>query len=167
MKRIVAMMAAIASLAPLGASAQEGPDAPVAIAFVRPHAPAALRPEERALFDSVNAERVRRGLAPLVRDENLDRLALAKAQHMATRGYFGHTDPDGVTFEERFRAARLQFTCAAENLAFDEDEPHAHAAFMHSPEHRANVLDPEERRLGVAVVTVGDGETFYVEEFSG
>ncbi len=38
---------------------------------------------------------------------------------------------------------------------------------MHSPDHRANVLDPEEPRLGIAVVSVGDGETFYVEEFSG
>ncbi len=167
MKRIVAMMAAISWLAPLGAAAQEGPDAPIAIAFVNPHPPAALRPQERSLFDSVNAERVRRGLEPLARDENLDRLAQAKARHMAARGYFGHTDPDGVTFEERFRAARLSFSCAAENLAFDQDERRAHAAFMHSPEHRANVLDPEERRLGVAVVTVGDGETFYVEEFSG
>ncbi len=167
MKQIVAMMVAVACLAPLGAGAQEGPEAPIAIAFINPHAPTALRSEERELFDSVNAERARHGLAPLVHDENLDRVALAKAEHMAEHGYFGHTDPAGVTFEERFRAARLPFNCAAENLAFDRDEPHAHAAFMHSPDHRANVLDPEESRLGIAVVSVGNGETFYVEEFSG
>ncbi len=29
-----------------------------------------------------------------------------------------------------------------------------------------NIVDPQKRRLGIAVVAAGDGEVFYVEEFS-
>jgi len=54
----------------------------------------------------------------------------------------------------------------AENIAFDRDEHCANTAFNTSPPHHQNIVDPNERKLGVAVVTVGDGETFYVEDFS-
>ncbi len=101
-----------------------------------------------------------------MRDETLDRFAYAKAVEMAARGYFGHTDPNGITFQDRLRTWRWPTSYAAENIAFDWDEPHAHSAFMHSPDHAANVLDGNERRIGVGVVTVGDRETFYVEDFS-
>jgi uncharacterized protein YkwD len=158
-------LATIAALSPLGAGAHE--EAPVAIAYVHAHAPAELSSEATALFASVNAERARRGLSQLGHDGGLEKLALEKARDMATYGYFGHTDREGVTFEERVRASGVTFRYAAENLAFDQDAEHAHAAFMHSEEHRANVLDPQQKRLGIAVITVGDGETFYVEEFAG
>lgn len=158
-------LAAIVALSPAATGAHESP--PVTIAYVNAHAPVAVSSDATVLFASVNAERARRGLPPLVRDDRLDKLALAKARDMAIYDYFGHTDREGRTFEERVRASGLTFRLAAENLAFDQDALHAHAAFMHSAEHRANVLDPEEKRLGVAVITVGNGETFYVEEFAG
>ena len=37
---------------------------------------------------------------------------------------------------------------------------------MNSPPHAQNVLDPNEKKIGVAVVTVGEHATFYVEDFS-
>ena len=147
-------------------SASQGEEAPVMIALVDPHTPTSLPSEARSLAADVNAERATRGLSPLVRDDTLDRFAYAKAVEMAARGYFGHTNPNGVTFQDRLRAWHLPTTYAAENIAFDYDEPRAHAAFMHSPPHAQNVLDSNERKLGVAVVTVGDRETFYVEDFS-
>jgi uncharacterized protein YkwD len=101
-----------------------------------------------------------------VRDETLDRFAYAKAVEMAARGYFGHSDPNGITFQDRLRTWKWPTAYAAENIAFDWDEPHAHAAFMNSPPHAQNVLDPNERKIGVAVVTVGRHETFFVENFS-
>ncbi|HYZ17660.1 MAG TPA: CAP domain-containing protein [Candidatus Acidoferrum sp.] len=141
--------------------------APVSIAYVKAHAPVEISAEAAVLFASVNAERLRHGLSQLVPDVGLERLAFEKARDMAVLGYFGHTDLEGVTFEERVRSSGIAFRYAAENLAFDHDVQHAHAALMHSAEHRANVLDPQQKRLGTAVITVGDGETFYVEEFAG
>ena len=81
--------------------------------------------------------------------------------------YFGHTDPAGITFQDRMRAAHWATPYVAENIAFDRDERHANAAFVNSPGHYANMIDPNERRVGVAVITVGRGETFYVQVFSG
>lgn len=165
MRLIGIAFATIAALSPVGTGAHEAP--PVTIAYVHAHAPIELSSEATALFASVNAERARRGLPQLGRDLALEKLALDKARDMATYRYFGHTDLEGVTFEARVHASGIAFQCAAENLAFDQDAEHAHAALMHSAEHRANVLDPQQKRLGVAVITVGDGETFYVEEFAG
>ena len=58
-------------------------------------------------------------------------------------------------------------TYVAENIAFDTNEPRAQLAFVNSPPHYSNQIDPREKSIGVAVITVGRDETFYVEDFSG
>ena len=143
------------------------PETAKRIALVNPHYPVNVAADAATLAAHVNAARAERGIPPLARDEVLDRFAYAKAVEMAARGYFGHTDPDGITFNDRLTAWHWPTQYAAENIAFDRDEPSAHAAFMNSPPHAQNLLDPHEKRIGVAVVSVGDGETFYVEDFSG
>jgi uncharacterized protein YkwD len=131
-----------------------------------PQYPAPVVDEASTLVADVNAERAKRGLPQLVRDETLDRFAAAKAVEMAANGYFGHTDPNGISFQDRLRTWHWPTTYAAENIAFDYDEVRAHAAFMGSPPHAQNLLDPKEKKIGVAVVTVGRHATFYVEDFS-
>ncbi len=158
-------VAPTAGSAPLVRASQNG-EAPITIAYVNAHSPRLAADQGRALAADVNAERAKRGIPPLVRDAELDRFAYAKAVEMASRGYFGHTSPEGVTFQDRLRDWHWLAKYAAENIAFDRDEPHAQAAFMNSPGHASNVLDPSERRIGVAVVTVGDHATFYVQDFS-
>lgn len=165
---MTAMMAAATfTVMPAVFGVSQAQEAPIAIAFVNPHFPQPASDQARALALDVNAERAKHGLAPLADDESLDRFAYAKAVEMAARGYFGHTDPDGITFEDRLKTWHWDTTYAAENIAFDRDERHAHAAFMSSAPHARNLLDPNEHRIGVAVVSVGDGETFYVEDFAG
>lgn len=168
MRRAAAVLTAIASLAALAPStvsaAEEGT---VQLAFYRPlAAPVVDQTQARALFNDVNAARAQRGLPALAGDPRLNKLALEVAQQMAARHYFGHTDPNGITFEDRLRASGFRFRYAAENMAFDEDEAHANQAFLHSPGHYANIVDPNPHRLGTAVVAAGNGEIFYVEEFS-
>jgi uncharacterized protein YkwD len=165
--KIVAVVAVLFAVAFPWAGAWAQPsESAISIAFVDSHAPVTLPAQANALAGDLNAERAKHGLPTLVRDATLDRFAYAKAVDMAARGYFGHTDPDGVTFQDRVRAWNLQ-TYAAENIAFDRNERAAHAAFVKSPPHFANLVDPNSRRVGVAVVTVGPGETFYVEDFGG
>jgi uncharacterized protein YkwD len=156
----------ITSVGSAAAVAAEAPEAPITIALDNPHYPQTVTRDVKALTNDVNAERLKRGVAVLVLDEGLSRFAYAKASEMASRGYFGHTDPDGITFGDRLRAWHYSSQYAAENIAFDRDELHAHAAFMNSAAHAFNLLDPHERRIGVAVVTVGAHETFYVEVFA-
>ena len=138
----------------------------IQLAFYHPHAPTVAPDQAHVLFADVNATRARLGLSVLVEDARLDRLAMAKAEDMADRHYFGHTDPDGVTFEDRIRESGFRFSFAAENIAFDEDAAHANQAFLHSAGHYQNIVDPQDRRMGTAVVAAGDGELFFVEEFA-
>jgi uncharacterized protein YkwD len=151
----------VLATAPVDARAEPA----IELSLVHPHPPVVESLQAQALFDDVNAERSRHGLHALVWDPRLERLALHVAREMAERHYFGHTDPNGVSFEDRLRANGYHYRFAAENMAFDQDEAHANQAFLHSPGHYANIVDPTPTRLGVAVVSAGDGEVFYVEEF--
>jgi uncharacterized protein YkwD len=165
---IAAVVATVLTLAPTPmVSASNSVEQTVSIAYVNPQFPKVIPAQADALTTDLNAERARNGLQPLQRDAALDRIAYAKAVDMAARGYFGHTDPDGVTFYDRMREYRWPTQYVAENIAFDRNEQSANSAFNTSPPHHQNIVDPNERKLGIAVVTVGDGETFYVEDFSG
>jgi uncharacterized protein YkwD len=165
MHRVVAFVAALVSLLPMAAASASEEDC-IEIAYVRPHRPVVVTSQARALYNDVNSARAQRGLPGLPYDDQLSQFALQVAEQMAARHYFGHTDPNGVTFQDRLRAAGLHNRFAAENMAFDQDERHAHQAFLQSPGHYANIVDSHPRRVGVAVVSAGDGEVFYVEEFS-
>ena len=107
----------------------------IAIALVNVHAPVSLERDAQTLAADVNRVRSQRGLPLLTRDASLDRFAQAKAADMAARGYFGHTSPDGVSFQDRMRAGRWPTQYVAENIAFDVNEPAAHRAFVNSPPH--------------------------------
>jgi uncharacterized protein YkwD len=163
MNRVAVYLTALVMLVPLAATASEEC---VQLAFVNPHRPQVVNSDARALMADVNAARAQRGLAPLVEDAKLSEFALDVATKMAQRHYFGHTDPSGVTFQDRVRAAGYTRRYMAENMAFDQDERHAHAAFLRSPGHYANIVDGHPRRIGTAVVAAGDGEVFFVEEFA-
>jgi uncharacterized protein YkwD len=164
MNRVVPFVAAFVALAPLCATASD--EECVQLAFIRPRPPQVVATDARALMNDVNAVRVQRGLAPLAEDGRLSQFALQVAHQMAVRHYFGHTDPYGVTFQDRLRAAGFGRRYFAENMAFDQDEEHAHAAFVHSADHYANIVNPRTRKIGAAVVAAGDGEVFFVEEFA-
>jgi uncharacterized protein YkwD len=164
MFRVVAFLAAFVALLPIATTASE--EDCVQLAYYRPHRPQVVATDARALFNDVNAARAQRGLPPLSADEGLSQFALQVAQQMAQQHYFGHTDPTGVTFQDRLRTSGLRFRFAAENMAFDQDVIHANQAFLRSPGHYANIVDPHPHKLGIAVVAAGDGEVFYVEEFA-
>lgn len=166
MSRAAAALAALAGLAFCASPVSASEERCIQLAFVNPHAPTAQASDARALFDDVNRTRVERGLQPLVDDPRLDKIARDVAEQMARRHYFGHTDPNGVTFEQRLTATGYRFRFAAENMAFDEDVAHANAALLQSPGHYANIVDPAPRKLGTAVVAAGDGQVFFVEEFA-
>jgi uncharacterized protein YkwD len=164
MHRVAVMLSALVALSPLNAMASE--EECIQLAYIRPHPPAVVESEQRELFNDVNVARLRHRLPPLEWDPELETFALQVAEDMAERHYFGHTDPQGRTFQDRLRRARLDYRFAAENMAFDQDEQAANSAFLHSPGHYQNIMDAHSHRLGVAVVAAGDGEVFYVEEFS-
>jgi uncharacterized protein YkwD len=71
---------------------------------------------------------------------------------MAVNGYFDHTSPDGRSPFDRMRAAGYAGNLMGENIAAGQPTPAAVMdAWMHSPGHRANILNCQFTEIGVGV----------------
>jgi uncharacterized protein YkwD len=113
-----------------------------------------------ATFCLLNAERAARGLSALKPDRQLQRAALAHGGDMVDHQYFAHEGLDGSEPAERIRATGYLSGGGAwrigENLAWgtgDFATPRSiMAAWMHSPGHRANILQRDYRQIGFGVI---------------
>jgi hypothetical protein len=125
--------------------------------------------EVNALVDETNQNRVENGLPDLQVSPLLMAAAQDKANDEATLGYFAHTSPQGLTPWYWFQQVGYNFDYAGENLAVNfSDSADVTAAWMNSPEHRANILSTDFTQIGMATaqgVYEGEPTTFVVEEF--
>jgi uncharacterized protein YkwD/uncharacterized membrane protein required for colicin V production len=121
---------------------------------------------ESAMLHRLNEERRRRGLVPLVMDERLRKAARAQSADMLAHGYFGHTDSRGRDPFERLRAAGIGYLTAGENLAFADSVGTAHTGLMNSPGHRANILRPAFRRVGIGALKAAPYGIMFSQEFT-
>ena len=133
-----------------------------------------LRRIRAATLCLVNRERTARGERPLRPNRRLVRAARAHSENMAVDDYFEHTGPRGQTPLARLRAvgyvSRSRGYEVGENIAWGTlqlSTPSAIAdlcfraavkmpraivaAWMASPGHRANILDPRFRETGIGV----------------
>ena len=117
------------------------------------------------MFSAANAERVQRGLPELRWDDALYRAADGHAREMAERRSISHQYPGEAELSARGRAAGARFSKIAENVAESPDAVTMHDAWMHSPGHRANLLDPQVDSVGIRVISRG-GELYAVEDFA-
>jgi uncharacterized protein YkwD len=110
-----------------------------------------LRVIEDRVVLIVNDERRKRGLPPLRHDDRLRRSARAHSADMAARGYFAHVAPDGKAPGDWMREAGYH-SPAGENIARGQpDPPQVMMTWMNSPPHRAGIMDPAARAIGVGV----------------
>lgn len=126
-----------------------------------------LSAAEQAMLDLVNAARREAGLAPLVPDPNLTRLARMKAQDMVDRGYFDHYSPTYGSPFDMMRASGVTYRYAGENIAGAPTVARAHEALMQSPGHRANILGKNYTRVGIGIVDGGPYGKMFVQLFTG
>ncbi|HEV8580620.1 MAG TPA: CAP domain-containing protein [Thermoanaerobaculia bacterium] len=111
----------------------------------------------------VNEARIKAGIAPLRANSRLDRAAQRHAEGMLARGYFAHQSPEGKTVRERAREADYDWRAIGENLAegqFSADEVVDN--WLHSPDHRRNILDPGFKEMGLGVARGRDGRRYRV-----
>ena len=116
----------------------------------------------------VNQTRQSVGLQPLAENSQLDRAAQLKAQNMVQDNYFDHTSPSGISPWYWFSQAGYNYKYAGENLAigfFDSQE--VYDAWLNSPSHKANILNPNYTEVGTAVLSgFGSNNTIVVvQEF--
>ena len=119
---------------------------------------------EQYLFSAANAERVQRGLQPLKWDETLHHAAQRHAGEMAARESISHQYPGEADLANRGHDAGAKFTVISENVAEAWSAPEIHDAWMKSPDHRANLLDPRVNAVGISVERRG-GQLYAVEDF--
>jgi hypothetical protein len=122
------------------------------------------------LLDSTNAQRSGFGLVPLTLNPQLSDAAARKATDMFAKGYWAHNSPAGSTPWDFISAAGYHYVVAGENLAKNYMSSQAVVdAWMASPTHKANLIKPNYRDVGFAVVngTLNGEETTLVVQMFG
>ncbi len=120
---------------------------------------------EQTLLQSANKERVARGIPPLRWSTALADMARQHASRMARQNTLSHQLPGEPGLADRARQAGVRFSSLAENVAEGPTLEAIHEAWMKSPPHRANLLDPQLDSVGIAVAA-GNGVLFAAEDFS-
>jgi uncharacterized protein YkwD len=122
------------------------------------------------LVDLANADREGMSVHPLVLNSTLIEAAQLKANDMASKGYFAHTSPEGITPWFWFEATGYRFSYAGENLAINfSDSEDVERAWMNSEGHRANILNGNFTEIGIATAngTYQGRETTFVVQLFG
>ena len=110
------------------------------------------------LVSMTNSTRAREGLGALSVNSELTSAAYAKAQDMLANQYFAHTSPQGKTPWDFIKNSGYNYAYAGENLAIGyTDASELFSAWMASATHRQNILNPNFREIGMAVLS-GDYE---------
>jgi len=100
-----------------------------------------------------NDYRILNGLPPLEESALLRSAAEAKVEDMFQYQYFAHESPSGTDVGSLVEQAGYAYLVVGENLAegnFENDEALVKAWIL-SPGHRANVVNPKFTEIGVAV----------------
>lgn len=139
-----------------------GVDAPASVTIAAPvpaDIPADLEGAAKDMLTLINRARSAAGVPPLVWDDRLAAVARAHSAEMAAENRVSHVSPRTGALPDRLLRADLRPVVAAENLGAGPSVAEIHRGIMTSPGHRANVLDPELKAVGVGLaVRRGDNE---------
>lgn len=106
------------------------------------------------LVQLINAERVKNGLNILAENSRLNEAALQFAIEMNTFQFQNHVSPTGKGPTDRVRNAGVPFSGVGENLAWGPlTDREAVEAWMASPAHLRNILDPRWKQTGIGIIT--------------
>lgn len=149
-------------------AALAGAVAPAPAVSARAHARTTLSSLELGVLRDLNAIRTQNGLVPVRLSAALTASSAQHSREMAADGYFEHASADGTVFWKRierwYGSSGFGFWSVGENLLWSSPDVSAAGAlslWMHSPEHRANILNPRWREIGVSAVHVASAPGTY------
>jgi len=120
---------------------------------------------EEQLFILANQSRHEAGAPPLTRDSGLSQAARAHAKEMLEEQQLSHQFDGEPSLPQRLAiATQLLLDEAAENVALDSGPEQSHQHFLHSPPHRANLLNPVYNVVGLGVARSGN-RLYIVQDF--
>lgn len=103
----------------------------------------------QSLLTSTNSQREVYGSGDLTISAELSAAAQAKAKDMALRNYWSHNTPEGTEPWVFINKAGYNYQKAGENLAVGfSDEQSVVKAWMASPSHKENLIDPAYTEVG-------------------
>ncbi|TQR20760.1 hypothetical protein FG384_06260 [Psychrobacillus vulpis] len=117
------------------------------------------------VVDLTNKERTNAGLKPLQIDAKLTQSAQAKSQDMKNKNYFSHTSPTYGSPFDQMKSFGVSYKSAAENIAMGQrSAAEVVDAWMKSPGHRANIMNPSYTHIGVGL---SDSGYYWTQQFIG
>ena len=120
---------------------------------------------ENEVIRLVNEIRIKNRLNPLTADWELSRVARYKSQDMKDNNYFSHTSPVYGSPFNMMKNFGISYKSAAENIAKGQKTPQAVVnSWMNSSGHRANILNPSYKKIGVGYVVNGN---YWTQMFIG
>lgn len=157
-------------------------EAPASSASISPAVYTGIQPAETQapldamaenLFKLTNGDRQGNSVGALVLNSELSALATTRAQGLAKLGgALNHYDPSGhLVLKDIMDSNKIPYLTAGENLAENnynmvETVDVANTGLMHSPTHRANILNPNFQQVGIGVAGPSpSGQYYYVELF--
>lgn len=107
------------------------------------------------VLDLVNEERAAEGLAPLTLHQGAMECAQLRAEE--AKKSFSHTRPNGSSCFTALKESGIAYAKAGENLAGKIKTPQKVVkAWMDSPGHRKNIMDPAFSQIGIGYVASGN-----------
>lgn len=132
---------------------------PAAAPAAPTRAQVALTPLESGVLVDINDFRRAHDLQPLRLNVRLSAAAREHTLQMAEDGYFAHESADGSAFWRRIQSfypsSPWSYWSVGENLLWsspDVTPTRALQMWLASPDHRANLMNPRWREIGVAAV---------------
>jgi Cysteine-rich secretory protein family len=117
------------------------------------------------LFAMANETRAQQDRGRLEWDQALSDAALKHCMRMAAEGPISHRYGGEADVSARASEAGAHFSLIEENIAVGSFPSRIHQGWLESPGHRANLLNPEIDRIGVAVVAA-QGVLFAVADYA-
>ncbi|WP_254441733.1 CAP domain-containing protein [Ruegeria sp. HKCCA0370] len=126
---------------------------------------------EREMLELINQERTSRGLNPLQLETKLNDSSEDHSTWMLDTDTFSHTGSGGSSATQRMQNAGFDLEGnwrTGENIAWQsergqpgisDDVAQLHQNLMNSPGHRANILNPDFKYIGIGIET-GDMQGF-------
>jgi hypothetical protein len=111
-----------------------------------------------------NEKRAENGLLPLTENSTLSAAAQAKGADMLNKGYWAHFAPDGTSPWSFFLSFGYKYRYRDFSSAGSAVD-----AWMNSPTHRDNILNPNYKEVGIGVVegSLAGADTTIIVQFFG
>lgn len=113
----------------------------------------------------VNEARVKAGLNTLEIDPKV--MAAADVRAGEIQQSFSHTRPNGSSFATTLKEQGVSYSGSGENIAWGQQTPRqVMDSWMSSSGHRANILEPKFKYIGVGYEKDSRGRTHWVQLFT-